>query len=130
MGLIYLVADNLKTHKKSALLREWLEQHPRIGHAFIPKGAAWLNLIEVWWRLFRRQALGGVDFADSYEIDPRNEGRYSPVESESEAVGVGPASQTTEAPDAHFCVPPLRNGALKRIAVILASLGRSIDLLA
>jgi hypothetical protein len=23
-GLIYLVADNLKTHKKSALLREWL----------------------------------------------------------------------------------------------------------
>jgi hypothetical protein len=32
-GLIYLIADNLKTHK-SALIREWLEGHPRIEHAF------------------------------------------------------------------------------------------------
>ena len=47
------------------MLREWLEGHPRIDHGFIPKGgAAWLNLIEVWWRLFRRQALAGMDFAD------------------------------------------------------------------
>jgi hypothetical protein len=67
-GLLYLIADNLRTHK-SALVKEWLEEHPRIEHAFIPKGAAWLNLIEVWWRLFRRQALAGQDFADSYEID-------------------------------------------------------------
>ncbi|PLS84271.1 MAG: transposase [Actinobacteria bacterium] len=67
-GLVYLIADNLKTHK-SVLVRAWLEEHPRIEHAFIPKGAAWLNLIEVWWRLFRRQALAGQDFADSYEID-------------------------------------------------------------
>jgi len=43
-GLIYLIADNLKTHK-SAMVREWLEKHPRIEHAFIPKGAAWLNLM-------------------------------------------------------------------------------------
>jgi hypothetical protein len=57
-GLIYLVADNLKTHK-SAMVTEWLEGHSRIEHAFIPKGAAWLNLIELWWRLFRRQALAG-----------------------------------------------------------------------
>ena len=67
-GLIYLIADNLSTHK-SALVREWLTEHPRIEHAFIPKGAAWLNMIEVWWRLLRRQALAGIDFADSYEID-------------------------------------------------------------
>jgi len=67
-GLIYLIADNLKT-QNSAVVREWLEGHPGIEHAFIPKGAAWLNLIEVWWRLFRRQALGGVDFADGYEIE-------------------------------------------------------------
>src|SRR5215211_8077050 len=42
-GLIYLIADNLKIHD-SALVREWLEGHQRIEHAFIPKGAAWLNL--------------------------------------------------------------------------------------
>ena len=68
VGLIYLIADNLKTHN-SAMVREWLEEHPRIEHAFIPKGAAWLNLVEAWWGLFRRQALAGVDFADGYEID-------------------------------------------------------------
>ena len=67
-GLIYLVTDNLKTHK-SAMVRQWLEGHPRVEHAFIPKGAAWLNLIEGWWRLFRRQALAGEDFVDGYEID-------------------------------------------------------------
>ena len=67
-GAIYLIVDNLKTHK-SAMVKRWLEEHPRIDHAFIPKGAAWLNLIEVWWRLFRRQALAGVGFADGYEID-------------------------------------------------------------
>jgi hypothetical protein len=44
-GFIYLIADNLKIHD-SALVREWLEGHPRIEHAFIPKGAAWFNLIE------------------------------------------------------------------------------------
>jgi hypothetical protein len=46
-GLIYLIADKLKTHK-SAMVAKWLEEHPRIEHVFIPKGAAWLNLIEVW----------------------------------------------------------------------------------
>ncbi len=66
-GLIHVIADNLRTHK-SALVEEWLAEHPRIEHAFIPKGAAWLNLIEAWWRLFRRQALAGMDFADSHEI--------------------------------------------------------------
>jgi hypothetical protein len=32
-------------------VREWLEKRPRIEHVFIPKGAAWLNFIEVWWLL-------------------------------------------------------------------------------
>jgi hypothetical protein len=33
-GLIYLVADNLRTYKKSVMVRGWLEGHPRIEHAF------------------------------------------------------------------------------------------------
>jgi hypothetical protein len=36
--------NGIKIHD-SALVRKWLEGHPRIEHAFIPKGAAWLNLI-------------------------------------------------------------------------------------
>jgi hypothetical protein len=41
-----------------------------------------------------------------------DEGRYSPFESESEAVGVGTTSKAAEASVAHSCVPPLRNEAL------------------
>ena len=48
--------------------RAWLEDHPRIRHAFIPKRACWLNLQEGWWRIFRRQALAGQDFAGPDEI--------------------------------------------------------------
>src|SRR5215210_4937788 len=40
------------------------------------------------------------------------EGRYAAAKPESEGMGVGSSSQTTEAPEAHFCVPYLRNGAL------------------
>jgi hypothetical protein len=43
--------------------------HPRIGHAFIPTKACWLNLQEGWWRLFRRSALAGQTFADPEQID-------------------------------------------------------------
>lgn len=30
-----------------------------------PAGAAWLNLIAGWWRMFRRNALTGVSLADT-----------------------------------------------------------------
>jgi hypothetical protein len=37
-------------------------------HAEVPQGTHWLNLQEGWWRIFRRQALAGQDFADPDEI--------------------------------------------------------------
>jgi len=66
-GTIYVITDNLSSHNSKST-RAWLEHHPRIRHAFIPKGACWLNLQEGWWRIFRRQALAGQDFADPDEI--------------------------------------------------------------
>lgn len=67
-GQIYVITDNLSSHNSKST-REWLDEHPRITHAFIPVGACWLNLQEAWWRLFRREALAGHTFADSAEID-------------------------------------------------------------
>jgi len=61
------LCDNLSSHDSKST-RAWLEDHPRIRHAFIPKGACWLNLQEGWWRIFRRQALAGQSFADPDEI--------------------------------------------------------------
>lgn len=66
-GQIRLIADNLSSHT-SAPVREWLAQHPRIQHVFIPVGACWLNLIEPWWRLLRRAAYAGQTFVDTAEI--------------------------------------------------------------
>jgi hypothetical protein len=66
-GDLYLIADNLASHS-SGPIRDWLSAHPRIQHAFIPVGAAWLNLIEGWWRLFRRKAFAGQSLADHHDI--------------------------------------------------------------
>jgi hypothetical protein len=64
---LYLIADNLASHLSSPI-REWLADHPRIQQAFIPVGAAWLNLIEGWWRLFRRKAFAGASLANAEDI--------------------------------------------------------------
>jgi transposase len=66
-GQIVIVTDNLSSHDSKAT-RAWLEGHPRIGHAFIPTGACWLNLQEGWWRIFRKTALAGQSFAGPDEI--------------------------------------------------------------
>ena len=66
-GAVMVITDNLSSHS-SVSTREWLVDHPRIQHTFIPKGACWLNLQEGWWRLFRREALAGQTFATPDEI--------------------------------------------------------------
>ena len=42
------------------------------------------------------------------------EDRHPAIESQSETMGVGPHSQIAKASEAHFCVPYLRNEALRR----------------
>ncbi|WP_371674705.1 transposase [Streptomyces sp. NBC_00289] len=66
-GEIWIVTDNLSSHN-SLSTRTWLEDHPRIHHAFIPVGACWLNLQEGWWRIFRKTALAGRSFANPDDI--------------------------------------------------------------
>ena len=66
-GTIYVITGNLSSHDSKST-RAWLEDHPRIPNAFVPKGACWLNMQEGWWRIFRRQALVGRSFADPDEI--------------------------------------------------------------
>src|SRR5258707_3135282 len=66
-GELSLIADNLSSHL-SGPIRDGLAAHPRLRHAFIPVGAAWLNLIEGWWRWLRRAAFAGQCFANRQEI--------------------------------------------------------------
>jgi len=60
-GHLYLIADNLASHT-SAPIKEWLAVHPRVHITPTPTGACWLNLIEGWWRIFRRHAFAGQSF--------------------------------------------------------------------
>lgn len=66
-GDLYLITDNLASHKSSPI-QEWLVANPRVQQVFLPTGACWLNLIEGWWRLFRREALAGQDIGDARDM--------------------------------------------------------------
>jgi DDE superfamily endonuclease len=65
---VYAVLDNLNIHSApDALLFNLL--HPRWEFVFQPKYAAYLNLIEPWWKVLRSLALKGRRFAAWAEIE-------------------------------------------------------------
>ena len=64
---VYAVLDNLNIHRApDALLFSLL--HPRWEFVFQPKYAAYLNLIEPWWKVLRSLALNGRRFDAWTEI--------------------------------------------------------------
>jgi DDE superfamily endonuclease len=65
---VYAVLDNLNIHSApDALLFSLL--HPRWEFVFQPKYAAYLNLIEPWWKVLRSLALKGRRFGAWAEIE-------------------------------------------------------------
>jgi transposase len=65
---IYAVVDNLKIHRALDVLLFNLA-HPRWEFVFQPKYAAYLNLIEPWWKILRSLALKGRRFDAWVEIE-------------------------------------------------------------
>jgi transposase len=62
-----LITDNLSTHlsrETPVALPAW----PEVTVLFIPKYACWLNLIEPWWKPWRRLALKGRRFEHIDEV--------------------------------------------------------------
>lgn len=64
---VYAVLDNLSAHRALDVLL-WALAHPRWEFVFQPKYAAYLNLIEPWWKILRSLALKGRRFASWEEI--------------------------------------------------------------
>lgn len=64
---IHVVIDNLSIHDSVETLL-WNFGHPRFYFHFLPTGAAWLNLIEGWWRIIGHRALDGHNFQDTGEV--------------------------------------------------------------
>lgn len=60
-GRVYAILDNLSTHRAPDVLLFALA-HPRWEFVFQPKYAAYLNLIEPWWKVLRSLALKGRRF--------------------------------------------------------------------
>ncbi|MGZ3637951.1 MAG: transposase, partial [Ktedonobacterales bacterium] len=64
---VYAILDNLSTHRAVDVLLFALT-HPRWEFVFQPTYAAYLNLIEPWWKILRSLALKGRRFASWAEI--------------------------------------------------------------
>jgi hypothetical protein len=67
VGCIYGIADNLNAHRAMDVLLFSLS-HPRWEFVFEPKYAAYLNLIEPWWKVLRSLALKGQRFETWAEV--------------------------------------------------------------
>jgi transposase len=65
---VICVLDNLNIHHAHEVLLFMLA-HPRWEFAFIPDGAAYLNLIEPWWKTLRSLALAGRTFETWQEVE-------------------------------------------------------------
>jgi transposase len=66
-GRVYAILDNLAAHRATDVLLFSLA-HPRWEFVFQPKYAAYLNLIEPWWKVLRSLALKGRRFESWQEI--------------------------------------------------------------
>lgn len=62
---VYAIVDNLSMHRAVDVLL-FVLAHPRWEFVFQPKYAAYLNLIEPWWKVLRSLALKGRRF-ESWE---------------------------------------------------------------
>ena len=53
---IHIILDNLSAHK-TALVREFLEQNPRVRFHFTPTYSSWLNQVELWFAKIEREVI-------------------------------------------------------------------------
>jgi hypothetical protein len=67
-GEVYVIVDPLPLHwTMDTMLWNW--GHPRFHFVAVPKAAAWLNLIEGFWKILRQRSLAGRDFHDTIQLD-------------------------------------------------------------
>jgi transposase len=53
---IHIILDNLSAHK-TTLVREFLEQNPRVQFHFTPTYSSWLNQVELWFARIERDVI-------------------------------------------------------------------------
>lgn len=64
---VYMIVDALPLHwTLDTMLWNW--GHPRFHFVPVPKAAAWLNLIEGFWKILGQRALDGRDCRSTREV--------------------------------------------------------------
>jgi transposase len=53
---VHIILDNLSAHK-TPLVREFLEQNPRVRFHFTPTYSSWLNQVEIWFAKIERDVI-------------------------------------------------------------------------
>ena len=96
---IYAILDNLQTHRAADVLLFSLA-HPRWEFVFQPKYAAYLNLIEPWWKVLRSLALKGRRF-ETWEEIAQAAARDRLLERPSASLCLGPPSAQVTSPARH-----------------------------
>ena len=81
--------DNLNVHSATDVLLFALA-HPRWEFVFQPKYAAYLNLIEPWWKILRSLALKGRRFETWPEIEAGRPARHRVLERAQASLRLGP----------------------------------------
>lgn len=63
---VHVVLDNLNTHKPKH--DQWLARHKNVRFHYTPTHASWLNQIEIWFSILKRQALQGANFVSPQDV--------------------------------------------------------------
>jgi transposase len=53
---VHLILDNYATHK-TAVVRQWLQRHPRYHLHFTPTHSSWINQVERWFALLSQRQI-------------------------------------------------------------------------
>jgi len=53
---VHLILDNYATHK-TAVIRQWLQRHPRYHLHFTPTHSSWINQVERWFALLSQRQI-------------------------------------------------------------------------
>ena len=64
---LHVVLDNSSTHSTPEV-KPWLERHNRVHFHFTPKGASWLNMVEIWFSILTKQQVRRGVYHDVPEL--------------------------------------------------------------
>src|SRR5215469_1239255 len=64
---IHIILDNLSAHK-TTLVREFLEQNPRVHFHFTPTYSSWLNQVELWFARIERDVIARGIFSSVSDL--------------------------------------------------------------